>query len=111
MKFYRVKAGGGRGSKKEHKIWQSLGKNRFWLRTTINGKTWHVGRLIAWAFSNPRNLSWDVFAQTPTKYHALHISLDETNFCCSNLKMGTKRQNAMQYKDEARAKHGAVRRC
>ena len=93
-----------------YSVGQSLGKNRLWLRIKINKKRWHVGRLIAWAFNNPRNLSWDVFEQEPRKYHALHLSLNETDFRCENLQVGTKRQNAVQYSEEAKAKHGLVRR-
>lgn len=94
-----------------YSVVQSPGKNRLWLRVKLKGRLWHVGRLVAWSFSNPRNLSWETFMQKGSsgyKYQALHISLDETDFRAANLVVGTRRQNWLQYQAEAKAKHNRV---
>ena len=107
VRFRNTKTG------RTYSIFQSSGKGRLWLRVQLNGKQWHVGRLVAWAFSNPRNLKWSTFAQRLAgryKYEALHLSLDETNFSTENLQVGTRLQNLQQYRREASKKYAAVRR-
>ena len=91
----------------------SLGKNRFWLRVKINGKLWHVGRLVAWCFGNPRRLTWATFAKRNSSnyvYQARHVSLDETDFRAENLLIGTRLQNLEQYRREASDKYNKVKR-
>ena len=95
-----------------HSIFPSPGKERQWLRVKINGKLWHVGRLVAWAFCNPRGVKWSTFGQKQGKrgykYQALHLSLDETDFTSRNLLVGTKNANLAQYRSEAKQKYNQV---
>ena len=86
---------------------------RHWLKVKAGGKTWYWGRLVAWAFCNDRRLTWETFHRLDGRryyWQARHLSLDECDFCVSNLKVGTWRQNRADYRATAQAKHGKVYR-
>ena len=102
-----------RSTGRTYSLTPTLGKQRVWLRVKIAGKLWHVGRLVAWCFGNPRALKWETFAQrcgNVYKYQALHLSLDETDFSAGNLQVGTRKQNLEQYRSEAASKYGRMKR-
>ena len=89
----------------------SMGKNRWWLKISIEGKMVYWHRLVAFLYCNPRNLTWDTYNQMEDgryKYQALHTSSNECDFSVSNLLVGTKRQNTLQYRAEAKAKYRRV---
>lgn len=78
------------------------------------GRKWYWHRVVAWAFSNPRRLTWATYwgkrAHGQVKYQAGHLSMDELDCRVSNLRVMTRRQNLDMYRQVAKAKHSLVYR-
>ena len=85
---------------------------RHWLKVKAAGKNWYWHRLVAWCFSNPRNLTWATYhkkdRQGACRYQAGHLGPSEVNCNVDNLKVMTKFQNEAMCRKDALWKHGVV---
>ena len=106
-----IKKTGHRPKKVALYVHQTKG-GRHWLRTKLGGKPFYWHRLVAWCFSNPLNLSWEVYHKQDKsgayKWQAGHLSLDECDCTVGNLQVMTRLQNKAMYKGDASQKHGTV---
>ena len=97
---------------KETRVAISVKRNkggRHYLTVHLSGKDYYLSRIAAWCFSNPLNISWDVFNGGGKRdWQAGHLSLVETDCRVQNLRVMTRKQNLDMYKEEAWVKYKTV---